>query len=128
MGPPNEDGRWIIGIGGTHAFPTEASTSASAAGAARPVRATRSFASKGSSPNAVGEDTGEADGLGRTERHVVQLIEGGTSKRSDIVDACPETSPATVDRALDRLVGDSLIKRGEKQGHYVVADTAPATD
>lgn len=115
LGPPNEDGRWIIGIGGTHSFPTEASTSTPNAATTRPIRQTANF----DAPLNQESASTDPDDLTQLQQHVFQLIEGGTCKRSDIVAACPTTSSTTVDRALGVLDVDGHIQR-VKHGHYRV--------
>lgn len=54
---------------------------------------------------------------------LVAPMEAHTAKRGDLVAACPDISPSTIDRALDTLVGDEWIERAG-QGRYAVAASA----
>lgn len=119
LGPPNPDGRWIIGTGGTHRFQTEEEKADLDETGTRPVRTTFDFGTpRDMKPAAPVEDP-----LTQPQRRVFGLIEGGTTKRGDLVAACPEMSPSTIDRALDALAGDQWIERAG-QGRYAVAASA----
>lgn len=110
LGEPNEDGRWIIGIGGTHQFRAQNET---AVPGMRPVR-TAGFGTP------RGQD-GAVDGLSDTsQRRVFEVIEGGTTRTADIENALASTmSRATVHRALGELVAAERIHRPTK-GEYAV--------
>lgn len=123
LGPPNPDGRWIIGTGGTHTFHKKEDDKTDRDAGQRPVRTTFDFgAPRNQTPASTTEDQTTL-----SQRRVFQLIEAGTTKRADIVEACGDRmSNAVIDRALNTLVGDGHIQRA-KQGHYVVADQRDPT-
>lgn len=122
LGPPNPDGRWIIGIGGTHSFQSEDEADLDDFGQ-RPVRTTFDFGTPVNQPSA---SSSADDPLTQPQRRVYELIAGGTTKRSELVPACPEMSASSLDRALDTLVADQWIKREGGRGQYaVVGQPAP---
>lgn len=124
LGEPNPDGRWIIGIGGTHHFRDEGEDVA-AFTEARPVR-TGGFgtprASTSSEPHTTGS-SGDTDAMPDRDRRVYELIQGGNTRTSDI-EAASVASRPTVHRALDSLVSQGWIHR-PRAGEYA---TGPASD
>ena len=120
LGPANEDGRWVVGGAfATHKFPSKNDTSTGAATTGG-SRSGSGWGAQLAQAVAAADD----DPLTPLQRRVFGLIEGGTTKRGDLVAACPEESRASIDRALDVLVGDQWIERAG-QGHYKVAQSAP---
>lgn len=105
LGEPNPDGRWIIGIGGTHHFRTEDKTT---------QETTQGEPGHGDRPRIsfLPQRTAEPNQLSYTERRVLQVIEGGTTKTGEIEQAlAAKMSRPTVHRALDALVGANRIHR-----------------
>lgn len=121
LGPANEDGRWVVGGAfGTHKFPSKDDTSTGSA----TTGGSRSGSGWGAQIAQAVAAAADEDPLTQPQRRVYELIAGGTSKRADLVPACPEMSASTLDRALEVLVGDEWIKRAG-QGRYAVAQPEP---
>ena len=125
LGPANEDGRWIVGGAfATHSFPSkdedETSPTGPSSGRGWGAQLAQALAA------AAGDSSSDEDPLTPPQRRVYELIDGGTTKRADLVAACPEMSPSTVDRALDVLAGDQWIQREGGRGQYaVLAQSTP---
>lgn len=119
LGPPNADGRWIVGGAfATHQFPAKDGTRTTLATPARSAGGWGAQLAHAATGNTG--DADESDGLTSNQRLVFQLIEAAPSKRADIVEACGDRmSDAVIDRALNALVGTGRVER-VKQGHYAV--------
>ncbi|MBB3053563.1 hypothetical protein FHS23_004617 [Prauserella isguenensis] len=115
LGEPNADGRWIIGVGGTHRFRDEEQDTKSGT---RRVRKS-GFGTPRTSTDGDGDGGTIAD---PTQRHVYELIAAGTTRVADLETAMSnKASRATIDRALNALVGDQQIERTGR-GEYAVVE------
>lgn len=109
LGPPNEGGTWIVGGAyATHTLPK------------REENSSRSSKPASRGGDAFGLDADEDDALPPVQAEVLSLIEGGTTKRADLV-AAASAGESSVDDALDKLAGRGLIERA-KRGQYRLVD------
>lgn len=92
---PAVNGRWIVGPGGTHQFPSKKNTAEAASGGGRQARG--GFGVKSRSTEE------------QSKPRVLSVVQGGTTKRSDIIAALPQFSDKTVEKALSDLVTDGAV-------------------
>jgi len=121
LGPP-VNGRWVVGPGGTHQFPTK-----SGKDKAGPAATTSTPPRSGGWGAKVAQavQTPAGGGLDDNARRVLEVIDGGTTATGDIETALTEKmSRATVHRALDALVGANRIHRVRKGEYGVGPDNA----
>lgn len=115
------NGRWVVGgANPTHAFPPKDKNGK--AGASRAAAAPRTTASGWGAQAAQAAEPSPtvSDDLSDTQRRVLELIEGGTTRTGDLEQALGDkASRATVNRALNELVGANRIHRPAK-GEYAV--------
>lgn len=92
---PAVNGRWIVGPGGTHQFPSKKNNGEGSSGGGRQARG--GFGSKNRSSDE------------QSKPRVLAIVQGGTTKRSDIIAALPQFSDKTVEKALSDLVADGAV-------------------
>lgn len=130
LGPPNEDGRWVVGgPNATHEFPSEfdeegeATTNRTRTRTGTPKAAPSlkmsgwgkaAFAAEEETPNPNEED------LTVIQSSVLKVIRGGTERTRDIMQAAQGERSAIHD-AIDELIDRDLVVR-VKQGHYKPAE------
>ncbi|MER7015308.1 hypothetical protein ABT324_28075 [Saccharopolyspora sp. NPDC000359] len=98
---PAINGRWVVGPGGSHQF--EKKKKGSAAGSAGGRQ------SRGGFGASTSEEGGSRSSGEQCRPRVLALIEGGTTRRAEIIAALPQFAEKTVDKALSELVADGEV-------------------
>jgi hypothetical protein len=105
---PAVDGRWVVGPGGTHQFGKKAQDAVQQARGGRQSRG-----GFGSSKKSTDE---------QCKPRVLATVQGGTTKRSEILAALPQFADKTVDKALSELVADgALVNSGRGVYEAIIA-------